>query len=226
MPNHGKRAIVRCRDDQYLRAIPEARRPPVRRALHLDGHQSDAAMYYAKACREAGILTSLDGGGGALEHRRAPEIHRRCHRGGALLRADGHDRAADASSYLQAQRLPRRRRHARRARPAVVRRKTVPSRTTPALPVPKEKRHRHQRRGRRVPRRLYLFLSEPIRKRSGKSISTSPGAPRPSRSSISATKPACRPRRISRTSSASSAIRCWKPARPGRTPRRCGKGCR
>jgi sugar/nucleoside kinase (ribokinase family) len=31
--------------------------------LHLDGHQADAAMYYAKLCREAGILTSLDGGG-------------------------------------------------------------------------------------------------------------------------------------------------------------------
>src|SRR5262249_14829420 len=33
------------------------------RALHLDGHQPDAAMHYAKICREAGILTSLDGGG-------------------------------------------------------------------------------------------------------------------------------------------------------------------
>jgi len=33
------------------------------RALHVDGHQPDAAIDYAKACREAGILTSLDGGG-------------------------------------------------------------------------------------------------------------------------------------------------------------------
>jgi sugar/nucleoside kinase (ribokinase family) len=33
------------------------------RALHLDGHQADAAMHYAKLCRERGILTSLDGGG-------------------------------------------------------------------------------------------------------------------------------------------------------------------
>ena len=31
--------------------------------LHVDGHQPDAALHYAKACREAGILTSLDGGG-------------------------------------------------------------------------------------------------------------------------------------------------------------------
>jgi sugar/nucleoside kinase (ribokinase family) len=33
------------------------------RALHLDGHQADAAIFYAQRCREAGILTSLDGGG-------------------------------------------------------------------------------------------------------------------------------------------------------------------
>ena len=33
------------------------------RALHLDGHQPDAAIHYAKLCRDAGILTSLDGGG-------------------------------------------------------------------------------------------------------------------------------------------------------------------
>jgi sulfofructose kinase len=33
------------------------------RALHVDGHQPDAAIYYAKHAREAGILTSLDGGG-------------------------------------------------------------------------------------------------------------------------------------------------------------------
>ena len=29
----------------------------------MDGHQADAAIYYAKACREARIFTSLDGGG-------------------------------------------------------------------------------------------------------------------------------------------------------------------
>jgi sugar/nucleoside kinase (ribokinase family) len=33
------------------------------RILHVDGHQADAALYYAKHCRAAGILTSLDGGG-------------------------------------------------------------------------------------------------------------------------------------------------------------------
>jgi sugar/nucleoside kinase (ribokinase family) len=31
--------------------------------LHVDGHQPDAALWYAKKCRAKGILTSLDGGG-------------------------------------------------------------------------------------------------------------------------------------------------------------------
>jgi sulfofructose kinase len=62
MPHGGKRAIVRCRDDHYLHPVPPLNLQGCK-ALHLDGHQADAAMHYAKACREAGILTSLDGGG-------------------------------------------------------------------------------------------------------------------------------------------------------------------
>ena len=62
MPRDGHRAIVRCRDDHYLHPVPPLTLDGCR-ALHLDGHQPDAAMLYAKACREAGILTSLDGGG-------------------------------------------------------------------------------------------------------------------------------------------------------------------
>ncbi len=62
MPHGGKRAIVRCRDDHYLHPFPPLNLEGCQ-ALHLDGHQPDAAIYYAKACREAGILTSLDGGG-------------------------------------------------------------------------------------------------------------------------------------------------------------------
>lgn len=62
MPNHGKRAIVRCRDDDYLEPFPKLDVTQFS-ALHLDGHQPDAALHYAKACRAAGILTSLDGGG-------------------------------------------------------------------------------------------------------------------------------------------------------------------
>jgi sugar/nucleoside kinase (ribokinase family) len=62
MPKDGKRAIVRCRDADYLHPFPILHLSDCR-ALHVDGHQPDAAIHYAKLCREAGILTSLDGGG-------------------------------------------------------------------------------------------------------------------------------------------------------------------
>ena len=62
MPREGRRAIVRCRDDDYRHPFPPLNLGGCR-ALHLDGHQPDAALHYAKACRQAGILTSLDGGG-------------------------------------------------------------------------------------------------------------------------------------------------------------------
>lgn len=62
MPNGDKRAIVRCRDDAFMHPFPPLN---IRgcRALHVDGHLPDAAIHYAIACRSAGILTSLDGGG-------------------------------------------------------------------------------------------------------------------------------------------------------------------
>jgi sugar/nucleoside kinase (ribokinase family) len=62
MPKDGKRAIVRCRDDHYLAPFPHLDIEGCR-ALHLDGHMPDAALFYAQRCRKAGILTSLDGGG-------------------------------------------------------------------------------------------------------------------------------------------------------------------
>src|SRR5580698_3813794 len=62
MPKGHQRAIVRCRDDDYKHPYPPLHLAGCR-ALHVDGHQPDAAFDYAKACREAGILTSLDGGG-------------------------------------------------------------------------------------------------------------------------------------------------------------------
>jgi sugar/nucleoside kinase (ribokinase family) len=62
MPREGKRAILRARDDDYLHPFPALNLDGCR-ALHLDGHLSDAALHYAKACREIGVLTSLDGGG-------------------------------------------------------------------------------------------------------------------------------------------------------------------
>jgi sugar/nucleoside kinase (ribokinase family) len=62
MPKDGRRAIVRCRDSGYLNPFPALDLTGCR-VLHVDGHQPDAAIHYAKQCREAGILTSLDGGG-------------------------------------------------------------------------------------------------------------------------------------------------------------------
>lgn len=62
MPKGTQRAIVRCRDDEYLHPFAPLNLQGCR-ALHVDGHQPDAAIHYAKACRAAGILTSLDGGG-------------------------------------------------------------------------------------------------------------------------------------------------------------------
>lgn len=62
MPRGDKRAIVRCRDDDYLHPFPPLNLEKCR-ALHVDGHQPDAALHYAHTCRQAGILTSLDGGG-------------------------------------------------------------------------------------------------------------------------------------------------------------------
>jgi sugar/nucleoside kinase (ribokinase family) len=62
MPKDGLRAIVRCRDDSYLGSFPVFDLMGCR-ALHVDGHQPDAAIHHAKLCRSAGILTSLDGGG-------------------------------------------------------------------------------------------------------------------------------------------------------------------
>jgi sugar/nucleoside kinase (ribokinase family) len=60
-PHQGKRAIMRGRDARYLHPFSELDLAGCR-ALHLDGHQGDAALNYAKRCRAAGILTSLDGG--------------------------------------------------------------------------------------------------------------------------------------------------------------------
>jgi len=62
MPQGGRRAIVRCRDNDFLDVFPHLDVSGCR-ALHLDGHQPDAAIHYARKCRGSGMLTSLDGGG-------------------------------------------------------------------------------------------------------------------------------------------------------------------
>lgn len=60
-PNDGKRAILRARDDSYLAPFPSVDIGKAR-LLHLDGHMADAALHYARAAREKGVLVSLDGG--------------------------------------------------------------------------------------------------------------------------------------------------------------------
>jgi sugar/nucleoside kinase (ribokinase family) len=62
MPHHGKRAILRARDADYLEPAAQLDLSNCK-ALHLDGHMEETALDYAKLCRAQGILTSLDGGG-------------------------------------------------------------------------------------------------------------------------------------------------------------------
>ncbi len=62
LPTGGKRAILRARDDDYIHPFPFLNVGSAR-ALHLDGHQHDSALHYARLFRENGVLTSLDGGG-------------------------------------------------------------------------------------------------------------------------------------------------------------------
>ncbi len=60
LPQGNKRAILRARDSNYLRPFMKLDITSYD-AVHLDGHQADAALYYARAARENGVLTSLDG---------------------------------------------------------------------------------------------------------------------------------------------------------------------
>ena len=61
IPKDGQRAIVRCRDNDFLHPFPPLNLTGCK-VLHIDGHMPDAALHYARECRKAGILTSLDGG--------------------------------------------------------------------------------------------------------------------------------------------------------------------
>ena len=51
LPNDGKRAILRARDDNFLQDFPRLDISGLR-ASALDGHLADAALHYARACRE------------------------------------------------------------------------------------------------------------------------------------------------------------------------------
>ena len=109
LPNNGKRAIIRCRDDHYLHPFPILNTTGIR-ALHLDGHQGEAAIHYAKACREAGVLTSLGRRRGSREYARTPQLHRYSDLRRADGRADGPD-ARRPARLPQGAGLQDRRRH-------------------------------------------------------------------------------------------------------------------
>ncbi len=61
LPNDDKRAIVRCRDNDYQSNFPEVDLNGCE-LIHFDGHQPNNTLKYAKKAKELGILTSLDGG--------------------------------------------------------------------------------------------------------------------------------------------------------------------
>ncbi len=217
MPKDGKRAIVRCRDDAHFHPFPDLDLAGCR-ALHVDGHQPDAAIHYAKLCRDAGILTSLDGGGLRANTDAllafidvAVVAERMCEQMGLS--------PPQMLDYLKRPRLPHRRRDPRRERIAVVRRAREgaviagAARSAGADP-------RHQRRGRRLSRRVCLLLPRRSGQSSGKPISISPAPPPRTRSSISATKPASRPSPTSKRSG-----RGWGKWRDDRN-RRVGKAKR
>ncbi len=74
-PNNGRRAMVRARDDEYLHDFPHFDISGCK-IVHLDGHQPDAAAFYAKHARELRIRTSFDGGSfrGQVTHDLLPFI--------------------------------------------------------------------------------------------------------------------------------------------------------
>ena len=76
MPKDGMRAIVRCRDDSYLNSFPLLDLTGCR-ALHVDGHQPDAALHYAKLCRSAGNPHLARRRRASIEHPRPAGLHRR-----------------------------------------------------------------------------------------------------------------------------------------------------
>jgi sugar/nucleoside kinase (ribokinase family) len=61
LPNDGKRAILRARDETFLQSFPRLDISTAQ-LVHLDAHIADAALHYARAAREKGVLVSLDGG--------------------------------------------------------------------------------------------------------------------------------------------------------------------
>ena len=210
MPKDGKRAIVRCRDDHYLSPFPALDLPAAVRCISTATSPTRRCTY-AQRCREAGILTSLDGGGlrtnthellafidvAMVAERFCQQMHMTppamldylkscgCKIGGVTQGERGmlwYDESGEVRSF-------RRWRCRRRAS------------ATPAAPATCSMA------------RMCIPIST-IRSKAGRSISGSP-ARRGLQSSISATKRACRRSTTSKRSSASS-IRNRLAPRPAR----------
>ena len=137
MPKDGKRAIVRCRDDEHIHPFPILNLKGCR-ALHIDGHQPDAAIHYAKLCREAGILTSLDGGGLRTNTHELLEFIDVAIVAERLCEQMDLDAGRDAG-LSQEPRLPRRRRHPWARSGLLWYDETGAVRTLPALPIARER---------------------------------------------------------------------------------------
>ena len=201
MPKDGKRAIVRCRDDEHIHPFPMLNLRGCR-ALHVDGHQPDAAIHYAKLCREDGILTSLDGGG---------------------LRTNTHELLEFIDVAIVAERLceqmdltPEKMLDYLKSRGCQVGGVTMGEkgllwydetgavRTLPALPIPSRARDRYQRRRRRISWRLCLFISQQSRQKLARPFRVCARGIDLTRSSASATRPDCRRLPTSTPSSRSS----------------------
>ena len=199
MPKDGKRAIVRCRDDEYIHPFPILNFKGCR-ALHVDGHQPDAAIHYAKLCREDGILTSLDGGG---------------------LRANTHELLEFIDVAIVAERLCEQMEmtpdkmldylKSRGCRVGGVTQgekgllwydETGAVRIMPALPIPPERVIDTNGAG-DVFHGAYIYSYLAIPAKAGRIISSLPAPHRPTRSSVSATKPDYRRWPISKPSSRS-----------------------
>ena len=196
MPKDGKRAIVRCRDDDISHPFPILNLKGCR-ALHLDGHQADAAIHYAKLCREAGILTSLDGGGLRTNTHELLEFidvaivaERLCEQMDMTLAA--------MLDYLKS-------RGCRIGGVTMGERgmlwydETGTVRTLPALPIPRERVVDTNGAG-DVFHGAYIYSYLSIPTKLARAFRVRPRAPRPTRSSTSATRPACRRWPISKRS--------------------------
>jgi len=178
MPKDGKRAIVRCRDDDHIHPFPLLNLRGCR-ALHIDGHQPDAAIHYAKLCREDGILTSLDGGGLRTNTHELLEFIDVAIVAERLCESDGPDAGKDA-------RLPEER--GCRVGGITMGEKGLlwydeagAVRVTPALPIPRDRVIDTNGAGDVFHVRTSIHIW-PIPAKAGRTILSSPARPRPTRS--------------------------------------------